>query len=173
MSGLEETEVLTASNEDNTSQGKDWIFDSDSMVHICSQKELFNSLVAKEERIVKLADCSTCEVIGIGIVKVTERDGIVRALEVVRYVLEVRYSLISIRVLDEEGFQIQVQQGVVIVSQGEMVILEGEKCGGLYKLKEGNSVRSGVSGISLKRSSSRGGASRKIATGCEPGQSVA
>ena len=54
-----------------------------------------------------------------------------------------------------------------------MVILEGEKCGGLYKLKEGNSVRGGVSKIILEGSSSRGGASRKTATGRESGQSVA
>jgi len=58
----------------------------------------------------------TCEVIGTETVKVTKRDGTVRALEAVRYVPEVRYNLISIRVLDEEGCQIQVQQGVVTVS---------------------------------------------------------
>ena len=33
---LEETEVLMVSYEDNTSQGKSWIFDSDSTVHVCS-----------------------------------------------------------------------------------------------------------------------------------------
>ena len=40
-------------------------------------------------------------------------------------------------------------------------------------MKEGNSVRGGVSGISLERNSSRGRASRKTTMGCEPGQSVA
>jgi len=40
-------------------------------------------------------------------------------------------------------------------------------------MKEENSVRGGVSGISLKGSLSRGGASRKTATGYELGQSVA
>ena len=48
--------------------------------------ELFNSLVAKEEGIVKMVDGSTCEVIGTGTVKVTERDRMVRTLEAVRYV---------------------------------------------------------------------------------------
>ena len=62
-----------------------------------------------------------------------------------------------------------MQQGVVIVSQRYRVILEGEKCGGLYKLKEENSVRGGVQGLSLEGSSSRGGASRKTATEREPG----
>jgi len=28
---------------------------------------------------------------------------------------------------------------IVTVSQGDMVIMEGERCGGIYKLKEGSS----------------------------------
>ena len=75
MSGLEETEVLMVSNEDNTSQGKSWIFNSDGTVHVCSQKELFNSLAAKEEGTIKIVDGSVCEVIGIGTVKVTKEMG--------------------------------------------------------------------------------------------------
>ena len=35
--------------EDNTSQGKGWIFDSGSAVHVCSHKKMFNSLIVKEE----------------------------------------------------------------------------------------------------------------------------
>ena len=65
-----------ASNEDNTSQGKDWIFDSvylGSTVHVCSQKELLNSLVVKEKGIAMIMDGSACEVIGTETVKVTER----------------------------------------------------------------------------------------------------
>jgi len=80
------------------------------MVHIYSQKELFNnSLVAKEEGIIKMVDDSAREVIDTGTVKVTGRDEIVRALKAVRYVPEARYNLISIRVLNEEGCRIQVQ----------------------------------------------------------------
>jgi len=117
VSNVEDTKILMASYEDNTSQSKVWIFDSSSTVHVCSQKELFNnSLVAKEEGIVKMVDDSTCEVNDTGTVKITRRDGIVRALEVVRYVPEARYNLISIRVLDEEGCRIQMQQGIFIVS---------------------------------------------------------
>ena len=100
LSGLEETEVLMASYEDNTSQGKGWIFDLGSTVHVSSQKELFNFLVVKKEGIVKMVDGSTYEIIGTGTVKVTERDGTVCALEVVRYIPEAPYNLIFIRVLD-------------------------------------------------------------------------
>ena len=109
LSGLEETEVLMIFYEDNTSQDKNWIFNSGSTVYVCSKKELSNSLVVKEEEIVKIVDGSACEVIATRTVKVKERDGTVRALEAVWYVPKARYNLISIRVLDEEGCRIQVQ----------------------------------------------------------------
>ena len=107
----------------------------------------------QEEGIVKMVDGSACEVIVTRTVKVTGRDGTVRALEAVRFAPKAQYNLMFIRVLNEKGYQIQVQQGVITVSQGDRVILKGEKCGGLYKLKEGNSVRGGVSRINLEGSS--------------------
>jgi len=67
---------------------------------------MFNSLISKEEGTVKMVDGSTCKVIGTGTVEVTCRNGTVRALEVVWYILKARYNLIFIRVLDEEGCQI-------------------------------------------------------------------
>jgi len=76
----------------------------------------------------------------------------VRALEAVRYVLEARYNLKSIGILDEEGCRIQVQQDVITVNQGDRVIMKGEKCEEIYKLKEGNSVQGEVSMTSLEGS---------------------
>ena len=58
-------------------------------------------------------------VIGIGTINIIEIDGMVPALEAVYYVIEARYNLISIRVLDEVGCRIQVQQDIITVSQGD------------------------------------------------------
>ena len=56
---VEDTEVLMTSYvEDNISQGKGWIFDLGSTVHVCSQKELFNSFVAKKKGTIKMVDGS-------------------------------------------------------------------------------------------------------------------
>ena len=72
---VEDTKILMASYvEDNTSQGKIWIFNSGNTVHAYFQKELFNFLVAKEKGIVKMVDSLICEIISIGTVKVTKRD---------------------------------------------------------------------------------------------------
>ena len=65
-------------------------------------------MVAKKGMIIKIVDGWACEVISTGTVKVTERDGAVRALEAIRYVLEAWYNLISIWMLDKEDCQIQV-----------------------------------------------------------------
>ena len=86
---------------DNISTYKNWILDTSSAVHVCSQKEVFNSLIAKEERIVKIVDGPACKVVCTGTVNVTGRDGTVHALEEVRYIPEARYNLISIGVLSE------------------------------------------------------------------------
>ena len=100
--GVDTKVLMTSYIEDNTSQSKHWIFDSGSTVNVCSQKELFNnSLVAKEEGVVIMVDGSACD--DTGTIKVTERDGMMHALETIRYVPEIWYNLISIWVFDEEG----------------------------------------------------------------------
>jgi len=97
---------------------------------------MFNSLVAKEEETVKMMEDSTCEAINTGTINIAGRNGMVHVLESVRYIPEVWYNLTFIRVLDSEGSQIQVQHRVVTVSQGDRIILKGEKFEGIYKLKE-------------------------------------
>ena len=43
------------------------------MVHVCSQKELFNSLILKEEETIKIVDDLAYKVIGTKTVKVIEK----------------------------------------------------------------------------------------------------
>ena len=47
------------------------------MVYAYSQKEMFNSVIAREEGIVKMVDHIACEIISTGTVNVTSRDGTV------------------------------------------------------------------------------------------------
>ena len=154
----------------NTFTYKVWILDFGTALHVCFQKEMFNSLVAKHEGTVKMADGLVCGVIGIVTVNVTSKDGTMRALEAVRYVPEARYNLMFIKVLDEEGCWIQRQQGVT-VSQGDSNSGRREVWR-VIQAERRNSVRGGLLGISLEMSSSRGGASRKTAIRHEPDQNV-
>jgi len=45
--GISNTYVLMAFTN-NTSTDKNWILDSGSAVHVCSQKEMFNSLIVEK-----------------------------------------------------------------------------------------------------------------------------
>ena len=99
MSGVDTKVLMTSYVEYYTSQSKGWIFDFGSMVHVYFHKEMFNSLVAKEEGTVKMVDSSACEVIDTGTINVTCRERMLRALEAIRYVQEVWYNLISTGVL--------------------------------------------------------------------------
>ena len=90
-----DTYVLTTSI-DNTSTDKSGILDANSAVHVCSQKKMFNSLVAKEEGTINIVDSLACKAIDTRTVNVTGRDGMMCALKAVRYVPKVRYNLISI-----------------------------------------------------------------------------
>ena len=49
-----------------------------------------------------MVDDLACKIIGTETVKVTERDGMVYALEMVWYVPKASHNLISIRMLDKE-----------------------------------------------------------------------
>ena len=49
MSSVNNKVLIASDAKDNTSQGKEWIFNAGSTVQVCSQKELFNSLVAKRK----------------------------------------------------------------------------------------------------------------------------
>ena len=73
--GVSDTNMLTSSI-DNTSTDKDWILDFSSVVHVCSQKKMFNFLVAKEEETVKMIDGSTCKIIDILTVNIKEEMGL-------------------------------------------------------------------------------------------------
>jgi len=70
MSSVDTKVLMTFYIGDNTSQGKSGIFNSGSTVHIYSHKEMYNSLVAKEEGTIKMVDDLTCEVISTGTVNV-------------------------------------------------------------------------------------------------------
>ena len=85
MNGVD-TEELVATLKITLLMVKGQIFDSGITVHVYSYKEMFNSLVAKEKRNVKMVDDLTCEVINTRTINVTCRDGTVRALEAVWYV---------------------------------------------------------------------------------------
>ena len=68
-------------------------------------------------------DCS-CKIIGIGSIEIKIYNGTMRTLTKVRHVPKLRKNLISMGVLDVAGYEIVVQDGVMKVSKGVLVVMK-------------------------------------------------
>lgn len=73
--------------------------------------------------------------LGIGSVRLKLADGAIRVLEGVRYVPDLKRNLISLGMLDAQGYVYKAEGGVLKVTKGSMVMMRGELVNGLYKLK--------------------------------------
>ena len=67
-------------------------------------------------------------------------DDTVKTLSDVRHVLELKKNLISLGVLDSNGYKFTGQNGVLKVSKGALVVIKAEKVGNLYRLKGSTQV---------------------------------
>ena len=80
-----------------------------------------------------------CKVTGNGSIKIKISDGMERLLQNVRYVPELKCNLISLGLLDKNGFQFQSSNGMLIVSKGSYIVMKGRLRNSLCIL-EGNIV---------------------------------
>lgn len=67
-------------------------------------------------------------------------DSTVRTLTSVRHVLELKKKLISLGVLDSDGYKFIGQNGALKVSKGALVVMKAEKVRNLYRLKGSTQV---------------------------------
>ena len=127
-------DVLTVSEGKHTISRDDWILDSGCTNHVCSKREYFNEFQKGNLGKVSLGDGSSCKIMGVGTVRIKMSDGAVRTLGGVRYVPKMRRNLISLSRMDSMGCKISVAGGAMKITRGCMVLMKGEKCGGLYRL---------------------------------------
>ena len=120
----------------------EWILDSACLYHICYNRGYFSSFLALNGTVL-MGNDHPCQIVGIGSVKIRMFDGVVRTLRNVRYIPEMRKNLISLGVLDTNGHQWTVADGILQVKAGDKAILKGKKHKNLYVL-EGNTISGGV-----------------------------
>jgi hypothetical protein len=126
-------EFLTVSKGNYTCSQNDWILDTGSSHHLCSKKEYFDTF-QEIQGFVTWGDGTRRSVMGIGTVKIKMFDGTIRTLGDVMYVPRFRRNLISLSQLDSKGCRMLSAGGVVKISRGCMVLMKGEKCGGMFRL---------------------------------------
>jgi hypothetical protein len=74
--------------------------------------------------LVRIGDNTSCEVIGIGSVKIKTHDGMTRTLTDVRHVPTMFRNLISLSTLDNLGYKYFTSGGVLKVSKGSLIVMK-------------------------------------------------
>jgi hypothetical protein len=90
---------------------------------------------------------ATCTIIGMGTIKIKMSDGVVRTLEEVRHIPDMRNNLILLGTLDSKGYSYKSENEIMKVSKGAMVVMTGQKISSnVYKLL-GNTILGGVAAV--------------------------
>ena len=82
-----------------------------------------------------MRDDHPCNIEGMGTVRIKMDDEIVRELKEVRYVPQLKRNLISVGALKALGLVISIQDGVLKMIKGSMVVMKGVRRDNLYYLK--------------------------------------
>ena len=79
---------------------------------------------------------ATCIIIGMGTIKIKMSNSVVRTLEEVRHIPDMRNNLILLGTLDSKGYSYKSENGIMKVSKGAMVVMTGQKISSnVYKLR--------------------------------------
>ena len=90
----------------SVSQISEWILDSGCSYHMCPNREMFLDFKEFNGGVVYMSNDSTCKMMRIGSVQIKMFDEVVRKLNDVRYVPDLKKNLISLSVLDASGYRI-------------------------------------------------------------------
>jgi len=83
---------------------------------------------------VTFGDGHTCQIEGICIVHIKLFDEMIRKLNDVRYVPQLKKNLISVGVLEAQGVRETIGEGVLKMPSGSLVVLKGNRGNNLYYL---------------------------------------
>ena len=96
---------------------------------------------------VMMGNNAVCRIIGIGTMNLKLKNGEIWELREVRHVLDLKRNLISLGMVDQNGFSIKLESGKLMISNGTRTVLEGTKRNGVYVL-DGEAI-TGLSSVSI------------------------
>ncbi|CAM8994539.1 unnamed protein product [Rhodiola kirilowii] len=116
----------------NDDAGNSWILDSGCTMHATPHMHLFSSLELQNAGGVMLGDQTTLQIKGIGKVPLRMHDGVVRTVQNVGWVPNLRRSLLSESEFDNLGCHINTHNGIREVIKDNKTVIKSIKKGGLY-----------------------------------------
>jgi transposase InsO family protein len=113
----------------------EWVVDSAASYHVTPRREFFTSYKAGNLGRVKMGNKSYADIVGIGDICVETNTGYTLKLKDVRHIPDMRLNLISISVLDKEGYESHLGNGKWKLFKGSLVFARGKICCTLYKIQ--------------------------------------
>uniref|UniRef100_A0A2N9GD91 Uncharacterized protein n=1 Tax=Fagus sylvatica TaxID=28930 RepID=A0A2N9GD91_FAGSY len=124
-----------------------WLLDSACSFHVTPHWNWFDTYKSINCGSVQMGNDAACTIIGMGTIKIKMSDGVVRTLEEVRHIPDMRKNLISLGTLDSKGYSYKSENGIMKVSKGAMIVMTGQKISSnVYKLL-GNTILGGVAAV--------------------------
>ena len=114
-------------------QDSTWVVDTTTLFHIIACRDLFSSYTSGSFGWVKMGNEAKCEIVGMRDVELKTSIGCKLILKDVRHVLEMRFSLISIGKLDDEGYHSHIREGKWKLTKSSLILAKGKKNNTLYK----------------------------------------
>lgn len=122
--GYDSGEVLVASTEE---QSQDWLLDLGYTYHMTFNKDWLVDYKEINGGKVMMGNNHTCQVEGIGNVRIKMFDGVTRTLTNVKNVPTLTRNLFSLGVLDDLGYVNKIENGAMKIYKGAMVVKKGSK----------------------------------------------
>ena len=101
--------------------------------HITACRDFFSSYTSGSFGWVRMRNEAKCEIVGMGDVELETSIGCKLIMKDVRHVLEMRFSLIFIGKLDDEGYHSHLGEGKRKLTKDSLVLAKGKKNNTLYK----------------------------------------
>ena len=104
-----------------------------ALFHITAHRDFFSSYTSSSFGWVRMGNEAKCEIVSIGDVELETSIGCKLVMKDVKHVLEMRFSLISVGKLDDEGYHSHLGEGKWKPTKGSLILTRGKKNNILYK----------------------------------------
>ncbi|KAH9779098.1 Integrase catalytic domain-containing protein [Citrus sinensis] len=113
-----------------------WLIDSRATWHMTSRREWFHTYESISGGSVYMEDDHALEIVGFGTIKIKMFDGTIRTIGEVRHVNGLKKNLLSLGQIDNHGCKTHVENGIIKIVKGALVLMKAEKIGAnLFMLK--------------------------------------
>ncbi|TXG73221.1 hypothetical protein EZV62_001800 [Acer yangbiense] len=113
-----------------------WLLDSAATWHMTSRREWFHKYEPVSGGSVFMGNDHALEIAGIGTIKIKMYDGTIRTIQEVRHVKGLKKNLLSLGQLDDLGCKTQIENGILKIVRGVLVVMKAEKItSNIYTLK--------------------------------------